>query len=31
MNIIVRAYNEGVTFRYHFPEMTNGLFLAYRR
>ena len=20
MNIIVRAYNEGVTFRYHFPE-----------
>ena len=25
--IIVRAYNEGVTFRYHFPEMTNGLFL----
>lgn len=27
MNIIVRAYNEGVTFRYHFPEMTNGLFL----
>lgn len=27
MNIIVRAYNEGVAFRYHFPEMTNGLFL----
>ena len=27
MNIIVRAYNEGVAFRYHFLEMTNGLFL----
>lgn len=27
MNIIVRAYNEGVAFRYHFPETTNGLFL----
>ena len=26
MNIIVRAYNEGVAFRYHFPETTNGLF-----
>lgn len=27
MNIIVRAYNEGVAVRYHFPEPTNGLFL----
>ena len=27
MNIVVRAYNEGVAFRYHFPEATNGLFL----
>ena len=27
MNIIVRAYNEGIAFRYHFPETTNGLFL----
>ncbi len=27
MNIIVRAYNEGVALRYHFPEATNGLFL----
>ena len=27
MNIIVRAHNEGVAFRYHFPETTNGLFL----
>lgn len=27
MNIIVRAYNEGVAFRYHFPEQSNGLFL----
>ena len=27
MNIVVRAYNEGVAFRYHFPETTNGLFL----
>ena len=27
MNIIVRAYNEGVAFRYHFPETTNGMFL----
>ena len=27
MNIIVRAYNEGVAFRYHFPETANGLFL----
>ena len=23
MNIIVRAYNEGVAFRYHFPETTS--------
>ncbi len=27
MNIVVRAYNEGVALRYHFPEATNGLFL----
>ncbi len=27
MNFIVRAYDEGVAFRYHFPEATNGLFL----
>ncbi|MDR2913827.1 MAG: glycoside hydrolase family 97 protein [Tannerella sp.] len=27
MNFVVRAYNEGVAFRYHFPEATNGLFL----
>ena len=27
MNIVVRAYNEGVAFRYNFPETTNGLFL----
>lgn len=27
MNVEVRAYNEGVAFRYHFPEATNGLFL----
>jgi len=27
MNFMVRAYNEGVAFRYHFPEATNGLFL----
>ena len=27
MDIEVRAYNEGVAFRYHFPETTNGLFL----
>lgn len=26
-DIVVRAYNEGVAFRYHFPEATNGLFL----
>jgi alpha-glucosidase len=27
MNIIVRAYNEGVAFHYDFPEASNGLFL----
>jgi alpha-glucosidase len=27
MNLIVRAYNEGVAIRYHFPEPSNGLFL----
>jgi alpha-glucosidase len=27
MNIAVRAYNEGVAFRYVFPEASNGLFL----
>ncbi|WP_018107967.1 glycoside hydrolase family 97 protein [Bacteroides propionicifaciens] len=27
MNVIVRAYDEGIAFRYHFPEATNGLFL----
>ncbi|MBR1520003.1 MAG: glycoside hydrolase family 97 catalytic domain-containing protein [Bacteroidaceae bacterium] len=27
MDIIVRAYNEGVAFRYHFPETLNSLFL----
>lgn len=27
MNVVVRAYNEGVAFRYCFPEATNGLFL----
>lgn len=27
MDIEVRAYDEGVAFRYHFPETTNGLFL----
>ena len=27
MDIIVRAYNEGIAFRYHFPETTNSLFL----
>ncbi len=26
-DIIVRAYDEGVAIRYHFPEATNGLFL----
>lgn len=27
IDLVVRAYNEGVAFRYHFPETTNGLFL----
>ena len=27
IDIVVRAYNEGIAFRYHFPEATNGLFL----
>ncbi len=27
MNVVVRAYNEGVAVRYHFPEPGNGLFL----
>jgi alpha-glucosidase len=27
INLIVRAYNEGVAVRYHFPEPSNGLFL----
>lgn len=27
LNFIVRAYDEGVAFRYFFPEATNGLFL----
>lgn len=27
MNLVVRAYNEGVAFRYHFPAPGNGLFL----
>lgn len=27
MNVEVRAYNQGVAFRYYFPEPTNGLFL----
>ncbi|MGK9124469.1 glycoside hydrolase family 97 protein [Olivibacter sp. SA151] len=27
MHLIVRAYNEGVAFKYFFPESTNGLFL----
>ena len=27
MNVEMRAYNEGVAVRYHFPEATNGLFL----
>ena len=27
MDVIVRAYNEGVAIRYHFPEPSNGLFL----
>ena len=27
MNVVVRAYDEGIAVRYHFPEPTNGLFL----
>ena len=27
MNVVVRAYNEGIAIRYQFPEPTNGLFL----
>ncbi len=27
MDLVIRAYNEGVAFRYHFPETANGLFL----
>ena len=27
IDIEVRAYNEGIAFRYHFPETANGLFL----
>lgn len=27
LDIVVRAYNEGVAFRYHFPEAQNGLFM----
>jgi len=27
MDIIFRAYNEGIAFRYHFPETANSLFL----
>ncbi|MBX2922510.1 MAG: glycoside hydrolase family 97 catalytic domain-containing protein [Chitinophagaceae bacterium] len=27
VNVEVRAYNEGIAFRYHFPEAVNGLFL----
>ena len=27
MDIVVRAYNEGIAFCYHFPETANGLFL----
>ncbi|MGM9675343.1 MAG: glycoside hydrolase family 97 catalytic domain-containing protein [Bacteroidaceae bacterium] len=27
MDIEVRAYDEGIAFRYHFPETSNGLFL----
>lgn len=27
MDLVVRAYDEGIAFRYHFPEATNGLFL----
>ena len=27
LDLIVRAYDEGIAFRYHFPEAANGLFL----
>lgn len=27
LNLIVRVYDEGVAFRYHFPENSNGLFM----
>ena len=27
MNIVIRAYDEGIAFRYHFPETANSLFL----
>lgn len=27
MDLIIRAYEEGIAFRYHFPEANNGLFL----
>ena len=27
LDIIIRAYDEGVAIRYHFPEATNGLFM----
>lgn len=27
MDLVVRTYNEGIAFRYHFPETSNGLFL----
>ena len=27
MDIIIRAYNQGIAFRYHFPETANSLFL----
>ena len=30
MDIVVRAYDEGVAFRYHFPETANSLFLHIR-
>ncbi len=26
-DVVVRAYNEGIAVRYHFPEATNGLFM----
>ena len=27
LHVVVRAYNEGVAYRYHFPENNNGLFM----